>query len=261
MIQPKYQQALNDRGEFEHKITEILDRENRLRKNYESRVAELSKVREDKAAIEAVLSAAREALSTSAIPEIADFNKLKDELQAQRIENERLQKRISNMQSEIEYMRGNYQTASSLGADLANEVTELKEENAILSRKASDNARRIHEIQASSEIRQYLARIDELENQLAESNREVEKKNEELKSLLNGRRATRGTSVPRSPRMGTMSPNVSSRRVLGAGVGSRGNSPAPGDAQPYKGTFGDALMFGEKAGGSGRWGNHLREQL
>lgn len=258
IIRPKYQEALNDQGSFQHDRTEALDRENKLRKNYEARTAELATVREAKALIDAELSAAREALSSSTIPEIADFNKLRDELSVAHVENERLQKRMSNMQSEIEYMRGNYQNASSAGADAANEVIGLKEENAILARKASENARRIHEIQASSELRQHLERIDELENQVIELDREIEKKDAELKSLFNGRRATRGTSVPRSPRMGTMSPNVRERRVLGAGVGSRGNSPAPGDAgQPHKGTFGgDALMFGEKP--SGRWGNHLQ---
>ena len=258
MIQPKYQEALNDRGEFEHSNKEITDRENRLRKNYESRDTELSKVCVDKAALEAELSAARELLATSSVPEIADFEKLRADIQIQRAENERLQKRISSMQNEVEYMRSQYQGASNSAADLANELTDLKAENAILTRKASDNARQIHEIQASSEIAQHLERITELEDQLAERDREVEKKNEELKSLLNGRRATRGTSVPRSPRMGTMSPNVSSRRVLNASVGSRGNSPAPGDGLPQRGTFGEAL-FGEKLGGSGRWGNHLRE--
>jgi len=88
--------------------------------------------------------------------------------------------------------------------------------------------------------------------------KELEKKSDEIKAFLNGRRPTRGTSVPRSPRMGTMSPNVRERpiaRVFGSGVGSRGNSPAPGDAHtPHRGTFGEAL-YADK--GSGRWGNPL----
>lgn len=230
-----------------------------MRQRYGARTAELTKIRGDKAVTDAELSAARKALSSSTIPAIAEFNKLEDELNAMRAENLRLQKRVANMQSEIEYMRGNYQTASSAAADVANEVLALKEENAVLARKASDNAKQIHLIQASSEIKQHLDHIEEIENQKAELERELNKKSEELKTLLHGRRATRATSVPRSPRMGTMSPNVRDRRVLGAGagVGSRGNSPAPGDAGlPYKGTFGDALMYSEK--GSGRWGNHLQ---
>lgn len=163
------------------------------------------------------------------------------------------------MQSEMDYMRGHYQTASSAAADARSEIDELKEENGVLARKASNNALEIHKIQSSEEIKQLMDRIDELQASNVEMDRELERKNEELRTLMNGRRSTRGTSVPRSPRMGTMSPNVRERpisRVLGSGVGSRGNSPAPGDGPPFRGAFGFGdVLFPEK--GAARWGNHL----
>lgn len=256
-IQRKYQDALNDRGSAQHDLNEALSEQATLRQRFDARVAELAKVREEKAAINAELIAAREALATSAIPEIAEFNTLKDELRAARGEYERSQKKITNMQSEIEYMRGHYQTASSAAADAQSEVDGLREQIETLSRKASDNAREIHLIQSSEEIKQYLERIDQRDATIGELEKELEKKSEELRMVMNGRRSTRGTSVPRSPRMGTMSPNVRERpisRVLGSGVGSRGNSPAPGDALPHKSLFGESL-FAEK--GAARFGNHL----
>jgi chromosome segregation ATPase len=254
-IQPKYQEALNERGRFEHEMNESLSREKTLRQRYDSRVAELTKLKEEKATGDAELSAAREALSTSAIPEIAELNTLKGELNTAREENKRLEKRIASMQNDLEYMRTNYQQASSAAAEAANEINDLKSELATAQRKASENAVRIHEIQASDEIKQHLSRIDELETEKAEMERELEKKSEELRTLMNGRRSTRGTSVPHSPRMGTMSPSTRPMARVLSGVGSRGNSPAPGDGTAFRGQFaGDALFT---TGSGARWGNHL----
>lgn len=255
-IQPKYQEALNDRGRFEHEMTESLSRENNLRQRFDARMVELTKVRDEKAAVEFELSAARATLSTSAIPEIAELYQLKEELNSLRVEKERLQKRSASMQNDLEYMRSNYQQASSAAAESRNEINELTSELRIAQRKASENTVRIHEIQASEEIKQYLDRIDELEAEKVELERELEKRSEELKTFLNGRRQTRGTSVPRSPRMGTMSPGARPMARVLSGVGSRGNSPAPTDAPPFRGTFtGDALFT--TGPGGGRWGNHL----
>jgi chromosome segregation ATPase len=258
-IQPKYQEALNDQGRFQHEISEALVRENSVRQKLDASTGEIAKLHEKNAAAGVELSAARVSLSTSAIPEIAEFNKLKGEMDAMRAENDRLQKRVTNLQSEIEYMRGHYQQASSSAAEAAIKVDTLEEENAKLKVKASDNARKIHEIQASNEIQLYLQRIEALGAEKGEIERELDRKTEELRAMLNGRRTTRGTSVPRSPRMPTMSPNVRERpmaRVISSGVGSRGNSPAPGEYAPARGQFGDAL-FAERGSGNGRFGNHL----
>lgn len=184
---------------------------------------------------------------------------MKNELNAARIETEKFQRRVTSAQQDMEYLRDNYQKASSTVVEMRTELDSLKTLNETLSRKASANAVEIHRIQNSSEINQHLQRIDELEREKAEMERELEKKTEELKSLLNGRRAMRGASVPRSPRMGTMSPGQNSRpmaRVL-SGVNSRGNSPAPGGAEGFRGAaaFGDALFPSMQAGN--RWGNHL----
>ena len=231
-----------------------------MRQKLDASTAELAKVREEKALVDAELVTARTALSTSSIPEAAELQKLKDELSTAKIETEKANKKIANAAHEMEYVRGNYQKASSAAAEMCNELNELKVLNATLTRKASDSAVEIHRIQASSEIKQHLQRISGLEGEKAECERELEKKTEELRTLLNGRRTTRGTSVPRSPRMGTMSPGQNSRpmaRVL-SGVGSRGNSPAPSGGEGVfrgPGTFGDALFA--PMGGVNRWGHHL----
>ena len=81
-IQPKYQEALNDRGRFENEINLSLARETSIRRNLESCTNELAKVREEKAAVDAELVAARAALSGSSIPEVAELSRMKESLGA-----------------------------------------------------------------------------------------------------------------------------------------------------------------------------------
>lgn len=253
-IVPRYQEALNDRARFEHEMKESTARAIGTRQRLDQRIAEVNRLQEAKAYSDSELAASGALLASSAIPEVAELHKMKAEVASSKAANERLDKRIASMNNELEYMRTNYQQASSAAGEAVRELTDVKAELATAQRKASENAVRIHEYHASSEIKQHLARISELETEKAELEWELEKKSEELKAMLNGRRATRGTSVPRSPRMGTMSP--SSRpmaRVLS--VGSRGNSPAPGEGQPYRGTFTGEALFGTPA--STRFGNHL----
>ena len=275
-IQPKYQEALNDRGEFQHETNLAKARQEHLRKELENKDSEVTKLRDLKAALEKELAEARAALSSSSVPEIAEMGKLKEELLQERSERERLQKRLTNMQGDLEYMRNNYQNSSSLAAEHASENQTLQAELAKLREKDKQDMVRIHEIQRDNENKEYIRRVKELQGENSELERELEKKQDELKALMNGRRATRGTSVPRSPHMGTggtMSPgprpmgramqmgNIG-MAMSGGNGGSRGNSPAPGDLGGFRGTgtfVGEALFQDNRTPGGVRWGNHLQQ--
>ena len=155
-------------------------------------------------------------------------------------------------------MRKNYQTASSAASEMRIELEDLKTLNESLSRKASANTVEIHRIQASSNTKEYMEMIEAAKREKAMLEWQLEKRNGELQGLLNGRRPTRGSSVPKSPRMGTMSPGQSRpmSRVLG-GAGSRGTSPAPGGVE---GQFRGPVTFGEPlfpSQASSRFGTHL----
>jgi chromosome segregation ATPase len=244
-IQPRYQEALNDRAHFEKEITSALQEQAKLRQKADA-----------KDEVDRELKEARTALSSSAIPEIAEFNKLKEEILALKIEIERLEKRYNSVTNEQSFFLNQYQIASAEASQAIFQNKVYEEELKALRPKCASNAVEIHQIHKDSEISQHLDRIKELTAENAEYERELEKKTEELKALMNGRRgATRGTSVPRSPRLGTgtMSPGTGAvRRVIAQG--SRGNSPAPGEfGRP--GQFGEALFQGV---GGGRWGNHLQ---
>jgi chromosome segregation ATPase len=273
-IQPKYQEALNDRGEFEHEMNLASARLSHIRKELENKDADVVKLRELKATLEKELIETRTALASSSIPEIAEMGKIKEELAKEKSEKERLQKRLTNMQGDLEYMRSNYQNSSTLAAKHASENQDLQAELTQLREKDKRDMVRIHEIQKNSEVAEYLRRVKQLKGENSELERELEKKQEELRAVMNGRRATRGTSVPRSPRMGTggtMSPNPRpigramqmgniGMAMQGGNGGSRGNSPIPGDISGFRGPgtfFGESLFQDSRASSGSRWGHHL----
>ncbi|OPB40153.1 hypothetical protein A0O28_0002320 [Trichoderma guizhouense] len=135
-----------------------------------------------------------------------------------------LKKRLENAQSEADYIRTQYQEASSVASRLQTENNQLISQNEELAKKASENSVKIHEIQERDTIKTYIAQVAELKQQIQLRERELELANDELRQLKNGRRETRQSSVPRSPRMGMLSPLT---RTMG-GPGSRGASPALG---------------------------------
>jgi len=267
-IQPRYQEALNDRGYFEHEFNMSLVRQTNLKKEVTNKDAEILKLREQKASVDAELAAARAALASSSVPELAEMNKLREELERVTAENEKLVKKAKNMTNDLDYMRGNYQTSSTLAAEHATENNELKTQVEALQQKADASRESIHQIQNSQAIKEYESRVRELKAENEELERALDKMGQELAAVLNGRRATRGTSVPRTPRMGSgmglgaMSPGPAARsmgRVLqmggNGGPRSRGNSPAPGEFT-RNGGFGEPL-FQDRAAAA-RWGNHLQ---
>jgi chromosome segregation ATPase len=256
-IQPKYQEALNERAKFQLERDAALAQTTTTMERIEARIAENMKLKEQNASLSAELSASRDLLAGSSVPEIAELEKAHEEARALQSDKEKLERRVLSMNRDFEFTRDSYQKASSSAAELAAELASAHAEIEILKRKASDNIVRIAEIQRTNETAEREARIDELEGMLIEREQELYRKGEELKIKTNGRRETRGTSVPQSPRLGSgaMSPRA---RVVGSN-GSRQNSPAPGETMGREG-FRDAILFPSAPGGSSRW-NHLREGM
>jgi hypothetical protein len=98
------------------------------------------------------------------------------------------------------------------------QVSELESLITDLKRQASDEKRRLKELNYKNDLEQHLARVLNLELMLKNRDTMLQRKEEELKALRKGRGvATRGSSVqPGSPRL----------------AGSRAGSPAPGLLAP-----------------------------
>ncbi|TAQ86428.1 hypothetical protein B7494_g5239 [Chlorociboria aeruginascens] len=232
-IQPKYREALNDQGQFKQSMDLAVAREKKLNERYEARVNEITKLREEKTALTTELTTARDSLSTLSIPEIAEANQLKEELRKSQSEIERSQKRYDSLQQQMEYTREHYQQASTAAADANRKIHELEEERILLLQKSSENSVLIHHAYQSNAISELTTMNNQLRAELKERDRCLDKAKEDLR-LLGHKRATRGTSIPRSPRMVgvTSSPRPTAMRVL-SGIGSRSSSPAPGES-PFR---------------------------
>ncbi|KAG8529772.1 uncharacterized protein KY384_005253 [Bacidia gigantensis] len=127
----------------------------------------------------------------------------------------RLNKLITNHESEVGFVRQQYQAASSAAADLSNELEPLKTEVGELRKKQESNIvenRRLRDEDVTKSLRKEVQRLKQTVKQRDSF---VEKLEREMVEIKRGRAGvqTRGSSVqPKSPR----------------GPGSRGVSPAPG---------------------------------
>lgn len=199
-IQLKYQEALNERGQFEHEARLAAVRADSLEKRIDTQAAEYAKLKEQNEALQVELATARAAMKDSVVPGVADMEILREENRTLQTDIQRLQKRIANNNNDLEYMRNNYHTASSAAATVTSELNEARVEMEKLRAKASSNRVEIHRIQQESEAAALLNQNRSLTVMIEELKREVEKKDAEMAAVMNGRRPTRGTSVPRSPR-------------------------------------------------------------
>lgn len=251
-LQPKYMDALRDRGTFEKQCQKAVER-------LEAQTAEVEVLKQKNKALETKLAEANDTLANSSNPDIAKLATA-----------DKLEKKILGLQNELDYSRKAYQDASNAHTELSQEHRELRKQTAELTRRASENLRNIHRIHAQNDMAEVNREIDELRATLENRERELERAKEELKYLKNGRRETRQGSVPRSPRpSAVMSPRGAARGGVAGGAGSRGTSPAPmmssdGPGSSITGGGGGAAVpgmnfFPPAAGGNpGRWG-HLRD--
>ncbi|APA06148.1 hypothetical protein sscle_01g009180 [Sclerotinia sclerotiorum 1980 UF-70] len=250
-IQPKYQRALDEKARYEHENAQAVKRQSEYEKKLEIHDGAAAKLREENASLKNELAVAQNSLSTSAVPSIAELQKAKDDLRAAQAEIERLKKGQVSVEKRADYATSLYQESSQQAQEMRNQLTNLQSEREGLQKQASAARVEIQKINNDGIIQQQVDTINELKRELAERERMLESLTRQLESYTNGRRTTRGTSVPRSPRMSNMSPRprVLGSMAPGSNTASRGNSPAPG-------VFGGDLFQGGDAGR--RFGAHLQ---
>ncbi|TGO86201.1 hypothetical protein BPOR_0324g00010 [Botrytis porri] len=250
-IQPKFQRALDERARFEHENAQAVKRLSEYERKLEIQASVAAKFREENAALKIELAAAQKSLATSAVPSIAEFQKTKDELRDAQAEIERLKKNHASAEKRADYAASLYQEHSQQTHEMRNKLEALQSERKGLQSEASAARVEIQKVNHDGVIQQQLDSINELKRELAERERMLESVSRQLESYQNGRRTTRGTSVPRSPRMNNMSPRprVIGSMAPGSNTASRGNSQAPG-------IFAGDLFQGGDTGR--RFGAHLQ---
>ncbi|KAI9722949.1 MAG: hypothetical protein M1812_001398 [Candelaria pacifica] len=161
--------------------------------------ADISKMKEGRDILAADLADARTALLNST-PEVADLERSRAATRQALADKTKLENRVQSMTKELEFIRAQYQTASTAGAEASMEVVALREENDVLKRKASGETVKLRQMNSSNETEMHLARIGELEQMLESREELLKRKDEELKAHTRQRGlGTRASSVPRSP--------------------------------------------------------------
>jgi len=254
-IQPKYMEAIRDRGVFESKLKKAKLEAKATESRFQELLSELKAAQEQIGTLKTELAESKAILVGSRDPDIAKTARLEKELEEANAKIQAQEKRVVNANNDMEYSRTAYQDASNSFVQVNQENQELKTRVAELEHLASDNIRSIHETNAKmlevSEARQ----LGDARATIKERERELSVAREELRLLKNGRRETRQGSVPRSPRTSMMSPRPGRVASGATGASSRGTSPAP--AYEAQGASGSGVYIAQPPSNA-RW-PHLRD--
>ncbi|KAJ8103976.1 hypothetical protein POJ06DRAFT_10254 [Lipomyces tetrasporus] len=179
--------------------------------------AEKTRIREQIADVKVKLQTAEQTL-LSAGADVAELQQMRTQTAQLEDENKKLRDKLHNRTTETEYMRAEYQKASTAAAEATLELKALQEANEELKRKVKGEVTRLKEMQWDSEraqkddiIKELKIRMENLENN--------------VKRLQLDRQSTRG-------RYGVRSSSVP-RRGLSPATRSRASSPSTtGSATP-----------------------------
>lgn len=197
-------------------------------RRYEAQSVEINRLKQQQRATETVLKDARTMLLPSAVPEVGTLESAKAEIVQLAADKVQLEKRLASLTKDFDFTRQQYQLASTAAAENGYALSELQTEASALKVQASGEAARLRQLNMSTENQVHLERAKQLEATLKERDEILHKKEEELRDLKRGRGlATRASSAPRSPRLG-----------------SRASSPMPGLLMGNAGRGGSALRFG-----------------
>ncbi|RYP26609.1 hypothetical protein DL768_011685 [Monosporascus sp. mg162] len=254
-IQAKFMEALKDRGIFEADCAEAMEKANTLTSALESARKENATLRETNTELRKKLSEATQSLLNSSIPEVSKLAQLEKDLEEARARVQHLEKRVTLAQGDLEYTKNAYQQASHSATQLRAENRELEARVEALARRADDNVARVNELQSRQEVAELARLLAEQRSIARDREARLGQLHEELRLARAGRRETRQSSVPRSPRTtaglggGSSSASVLSPRnhnhhpttpssVARAATTSRAASPASATgAQPPLGVF------------------------
>ncbi|RYP65397.1 hypothetical protein DL771_008342 [Monosporascus sp. 5C6A] len=200
-IQAKFMEALKDRGIFEANCAEATEKANTLTSALESARKENAILKETNTELRKKLSEATQSLLNSSIPEASKLAQLEKDLEEAQARVQYLEKRVTLAQGDLEYTKNAYQQASHSATQLRAENRELEARIEALARRADDNVARVNELQSRQEVAELARLLAEQRGIARDHEARLGQLHEELRLARAGRRETRQSSVPRSPRM------------------------------------------------------------
>ncbi|CAK7229038.1 hypothetical protein SBRCBS47491_007113 [Sporothrix bragantina] len=224
----KLQTAVKDRAVFERERDAAIKDATSTKEKLETRTTALAELRTEKKDLEASLAAANAMAAGSSQLDVAELGAARVALQEAQDKMAALERKVANNSEELEFARRAYQDASNAAAEMSSENRDLTARVKELDRLAADNLLKIHQTQNRNELDAYRQQWTEAITMLGERERELEIARDELRTLKNGRRETRQSSVPRSPRLSVISPRTISGRGGSVGLGPNGGNGGSG---------------------------------
>jgi chromosome segregation ATPase len=159
--------------------------------------AEIATLNEKYASLEAELKESRAALLNSAEPSVAERESFHAEIRALKESNATLEKKVANLNHDLEYCREQYQTASNAAVEATNRLSEISAELTMAQRKASGEAVKLATLNRNNENRDLRDEVQKLRLEVKIRDDLLRRKEEELRDLNHGRAGyvTRGNSV------------------------------------------------------------------
>lgn len=187
---------------------------------FETRMSDL---RTERSVLQDQLREAKASVLNNTVPERAEFEALKEEALTAAAERTKLLNKAKTAEENLDYVREQYQTASNMASSLGKANAALEVRVAELLKKASGEQLKLREMAIDAQSKALTARNRQLELELRSREELIICKDEEIVKLKEsrGRMNTRGSSVPRTPRIGSP--------LAAAGTSSRQGSPAAGN--------------------------------
>ncbi|KAM0707719.1 hypothetical protein Q7P35_004367 [Cladosporium inversicolor] len=219
-LQYRHEDQRNLIVELTRKNEEAMDTAQKAVTRMTENAATANTLRVENRSLKEQLKAAQEVLTDHSIPERAELEKQRLAFQQSQDENIILEKRLKTQQSDLDYAQEIYQETSLIAQQLGTTNREL--ENALSHAKnlASGEQNRAKQMTLDARASNLARENKQLKAKLKEQADALARKDKELtlmKEASRGRMGTRGSSVPRSPRMAS---------PLKAAGGSRQSSPS-----------------------------------
>lgn len=234
-LQHRYETRTNRFHKVRQELEQLIESSKRSGERIERQKSEIAKLKDERIYLQNQLASTLDRTKSEGglRAELAESRETSIRLEK---ENISLQRNVNQERSQAEYIRIQYQNASTSASKSAVENNQL---NAILlsfKQKASGDIVKLREIRSRDTEQVHLMRLAELETIISNLQGQLARKEEDIRDLTRNRPATRGTSIqPRSPKLRmsrSMSPGTSHN-------GGNGHYPHP----PGSAGKGSALRY------------------
>ena len=185
----------------------------------------MSKLRAERTDLKQQVEEANKNLLDHSLPERVELEGLRLTAALANAGKEKSEKRIEQANNDLAYARQMYQESSTIATNHANEISELENELAVAQNRATGEQARLRQMGYDTFTKNLQDENRKLKSMLMNREEGMKFRDEEIarmKEASRGRMGTRGTSVPRSPR-------------IGSPMRSRQGSPAIGDVRGRSG--------------------------